>query len=40
MDDKGNEIVEEIYIEKDAFDLLIEEDIKSAQLKLIFKNSF
>jgi hypothetical protein len=31
MDDKGIEIVEEILIEKDAFDLMIEEDIKSVQ---------
>jgi hypothetical protein len=40
MDEKGNEIVEEIMVEKDPFDLMIEEDIRSVHLFLLFKNSF
>jgi hypothetical protein len=40
MDDKGNEIVEEIFVEKDPFELMIKEDIKSVHLILFFKNSF
>lgn len=40
MDEKGNEIIEEIFVQKDRFDLMIEEDIKSVHIFLLLKNSF
>ena len=39
MDEKGNEIIEEIFVEKDFLDKMIEEDIKSV-FKYKIKNSF